>query len=145
MFVSIWHWPFNFNNISGFVTQKAMDQECGGLLEWNLNEFKNQKSNFQNLKSKFYLSVYEIIPIFFAFFEITCYLFFSFRVIYVFPFSPCCIFFAPWTVICSHLVPPSCLYLSTPPHSHLCCYITLRLFHLCCVHIPKSIHSFYLP
>ena len=54
--------------LSTLTTYPAMDQECGGLLEWNLNEFKNQKSNFENLKSKFYLSVYEIIPIFFAFF-----------------------------------------------------------------------------
>ena len=68
------------------------------------------------------------------FFEITCYLFFSFRVIYVFPFSPCCIFFAPWTVTCSHLVPPSCLYLSTTLVAFMLLHYLTTVSSLLCLH-----------
>ena len=43
------------------------------------------------------------------------------------------------SVMCSHLVPPSCLCLCTPHQLCICFYISLLPLHLCCIHIPKSI------
>ena len=42
-------------------------------------------------------------------------------------------------VMWSHLVPPFCLCLCTPPQLCLCCYIILSPLHLCCVHMLEFI------